>query len=168
MGGVEQVVYICPMPEHVSLEFEHAGKCSLCGMTLVPVTREALEKIQPGGKLQYYTCPMPEHSDVRADKPGKCPRCGMTLIPVILDRQAPQATNFTLGSGGSLPPKLFTCPMAEDANVVSDKPGLCPKCEMKLVETSTVKHGKVAEENWQRQHAPVAPASGAATPDSGH
>ena len=33
-------------------------------MTLVPVTRETLAKIQPGGKLEYYTCPMPEHSDV--------------------------------------------------------------------------------------------------------
>src|SRR5207249_2262771 len=31
------VKYICPMPEHVSLEYDHAGKCPLCGMTLVPV-----------------------------------------------------------------------------------------------------------------------------------
>ncbi len=79
----EQVVYICPMPEHVALEYEHPGKCPLCGMTLVPVTREMLSKIQPGGQIEYYTCPMPEHSDVRSDKPGKCPKCGMTLIPVM-------------------------------------------------------------------------------------
>ncbi len=77
------VKYICPMPEHVSIEYDHAGKCPICGMTLVPVTQAALAKLQPGGKLLYYTCPMPEHSDVRSDKPGKCPKCGMTLIPVM-------------------------------------------------------------------------------------
>jgi RND family efflux transporter MFP subunit len=80
----EQIVYICPMPEHVALEYDHPGKCPLCGMTLVPVTRETLSKIQPGGRVEYYTCPMPEHSDVRSDKAGKCPKCGMTLIPVMV------------------------------------------------------------------------------------
>jgi RND family efflux transporter MFP subunit len=153
-GAMEEAVYICPMPEHVSLEYDHAGKCPLCGMTLVPVTREALEKIQPGGKLEYYTCPMPEHSNVRSDKPGKCPRCGMTLIPVMV-RPKPASTvpPSTLNSQPSATP-LYTCPMAEHADVVSDKPGLCPKCEMKLVETTTVKHGKIAEERWHNRHAP--------------
>jgi hypothetical protein len=42
--------------------------------------------------------------------------------------------------------------MAEHADVVSDKPGLCPKCDMKLVETSKVSHGKVAEQHWLEQH----------------
>ncbi|HWD19284.1 MAG TPA: efflux RND transporter periplasmic adaptor subunit [Verrucomicrobiae bacterium] len=77
------LVYICPMPEHVSIEYEHPGKCPLCGMALAPVSRAMLEKIQPGGRVVAYACPMPEDSDVRSDKPGKCPRCGMTLIPVM-------------------------------------------------------------------------------------
>jgi RND family efflux transporter MFP subunit len=150
-----EVLYICPMPEHVSLEYEHAGKCPLCGMTLVPVTREMLSKIQPGGRVEYYTCPMPEHSDVRADKPGKCPNCGMTLIPVMVGPKAAPATNSSVNAAELLPTKLYTCPMAEDADVVSDKPGLCPKCDMKLVETSAVAHGKVAEGHWrERQSAP--------------
>jgi rubrerythrin len=76
------VKYICPMPEHVSIEYDHPGKCPICGMTLVPVSQATLKKLQPGGKILYYTCPMPEHSDVRSDKPGKCPKCGMTLIPI--------------------------------------------------------------------------------------
>ena len=38
-------------------------------------------------------------------------------------------------------------------DVVSDKPGICPKCDMKLVPTGTVKHGKMAEEHWARMHA---------------
>jgi RND family efflux transporter MFP subunit len=146
------VIYICPMPEHVSLEYDHPGKCPLCGMTLVPVTRETLSKIQPGGQVEYYTCPMPEHSDVHSDKPGKCPKCGMTLIPVMVQPKPAQGTNAAAGAAQPLPAKLYTCPMASDAEVVSDKPGECPKCGMKLVETSTVAHGKVAEANWRKQH----------------
>ena len=150
--AAEQIVYICPMPEHVALEYDHPGKCPLCGMTLVPVTRETLSKIQPGGRVEYYTCPMPEHSDVRADKPGKCPRCGMTLIPVMVPPKPAQATNASASVTEQLPAKLYTCPMAEHADVVSDKPGLCPKCDMKLVETSTVAHEKIAEAHWLEQH----------------
>jgi RND family efflux transporter MFP subunit len=75
--------YICPMPEHVSIEYNQPGKCPICGMALVPVSASALRKLPPGGKLLYYTCPMPEHSDVHESKPGKCPKCGMTLIPVM-------------------------------------------------------------------------------------
>ena len=143
------------MPEHVALEYEHAGKCPLCGMTLVPVSREMLSKMQPGGRVEYYTCPMTEHSDIHADKPGKCPHCGMTLIPVM---EPPLGGRG--GGAGSAPVRaadtlrsttltLYTCPMATHAEVVSDKPGLCPKCDMKLVETSTVAHGKIAEGNWR-------------------
>jgi RND family efflux transporter MFP subunit len=147
----ESVIYICPMPEHVSLEYNHSGQCPLCGMTLVPVGREMLSRIQPGGQLEYYTCPMPEHSDLHQDKPGKCPRCAMTLIPVMV-RPKPAAVPGTTGSGGQMLPKLYTCPMAEHADVVSQKPGRCPKCDMVLLETSKVNHGEAAEQNWRRQH----------------
>jgi rubrerythrin len=148
------VKYICPMPEHVSIQYDHPGKCSICGMTLVPVTAAALQKLQPGGQLLYYTCPMPEHSDVRSDKPGKCPKCDMTLIPVM---QAPPLLNTATNQARnektqSLPAGLYTCPMAAHADVVSDKPGKCPRCEMELVPASTVSHGKIAEENWRKQH----------------
>jgi multidrug efflux pump subunit AcrA (membrane-fusion protein) len=147
--------YICPMPEHVSIQYDHPGKCSICGMTLVPVSAAALRQLQPGGQLLYYTCPMPEHSDVRSDKPGKCPKCGMTLIPVL---QAPPlskpATNQASDQKAqALPATLYTCPMAAHANVVSDKPGKCPKCGVDLVPASTVPHGKIAEENWRKAHA---------------
>jgi RND family efflux transporter MFP subunit len=88
------VVYVCPMPEHVSITYDHPGKCPICGMTLVPVTPSELKQLQPGGKVLYYTCPMPEHNYIHEDKPGKCPLCGMTLIPVMA---APGAsTNSTL------------------------------------------------------------------------
>jgi rubrerythrin len=77
------VKYICPMPEHVSIEYDHPGNCPICGMTLVPVSQAMLKNLQPGGKILYYTCPMPEDSEVRSDKPGKCPKCGMTLVPIF-------------------------------------------------------------------------------------
>ena len=114
----EASFYVCPMPEHVSILYDHAGKCPICGMTLVSVTRSALQKIQPGGKVLYYTCPMPEHANVHEDKPGKGPLCAMTLIPV---RAKPEQTAK----------QLYTCPMHPE--VISDQPGKCPKCEMDLV-----------------------------------
>jgi Cu(I)/Ag(I) efflux system membrane fusion protein len=121
--GADKMVYVCPMPEHVSIEYDHPGKCPICAMALVPVTKSLLEKIQPGGKVLYYTCPMPEHSDVHADKPGKCPHCGMTLIPVM--------SAATLPAAKPAAKQLYTCPMHPE--VISDKPGKCPKCEMPLV-----------------------------------
>ena len=131
----ETIVYVCPMPEHVSIIYEHAGSCPICGMALVPVTPSALKKIQPGGKVLYYTCPMPEHASVHEDKPGKCPLCAMTLIPVMVQPAA--STNSVpsnINSASSPDPvakQLYTCPMHPE--IISDKPGECPKCGMKLV-----------------------------------
>ncbi len=142
----EKIVYICPMPEHVSIQYDKPGKCPLCGMTLVPVSESLLAKIRPGAAIDYFTCPMPEHSDVRSDKPGKCPKCGMTLIPVM------KATAPTKTNAAAALPTLYTCPMADHADVVSDQPGKCPKCGMTLVETSKVEHGKIAEQHWKESH----------------
>ena len=158
------VKYICPMPEHVTIQYDHPGKCSICGMTLVPVSAAVLKNLPPDGKLLYYTCPMPEHSDVRSDKPGKCPKCDMTLIPVMQPTPlAPTSTNQPVvgkvQAAPAIPATLYTCPMASHADVVSDKPGKCPKCEMDLVPTSTVAHGKVAEEAWRKQHSSAPPTT---------
>lgn len=131
----EGVVYVCPMPEHVSIVYDHPGKCPICGMTLVPVTPKELKQLQPGGHVLYYTCPMPEHNYIHENKPGKCPICGMTLIPVMGPADpATQASPSRVGSapGASAAAKqLYTCPMHPD--VISDQPGKCPKCGMDLV-----------------------------------
>ena len=129
------VVYVCPMPEHVSIIYDHPGKCPICGMTLVPVTPAELKQLRPGGKVLYYTCPMPEHNYIHEDKPGKCPICGMTLIPVMAPpdaatNSAPANTNSVSGAKPAAQ-QLYTCPMHPD--VISDKPGKCPKCGMTLV-----------------------------------
>ena len=114
----ETTVYVCPMPEHVSIIYEHAGNCPICGMALVPVSPSALQKIQPGGKVLYYTCPMPEHGNVHEANPGKCPLCQMTLIPVMAQPEQPVQP-------------LYTCPMHPE--IVTNQPGKCPICEMELV-----------------------------------
>jgi len=124
--AMEAAVYVCPMPEHVSIIYDHAGNCPICGMALVPVTPSALKKIQPGGKVLYYTCPMPEHANVREDKPGKCPLCAMTLIPVM--EQSASPTNSIAKPATK---QLYTCPMHPE--VISNHPGKCPKCGMDLV-----------------------------------
>jgi len=121
----EGVVYVCPMPEHVSIIYDHPGNCPICGMALVPVTPSSLKKIQPGGTVLYYTCPMPEHASVHEDKPGKCPLCGMTLIPVMSKPVVP------VPSSTAKPAQKYFCPMHPD--VISDEPGQCPKCGMDLV-----------------------------------
>jgi Cu(I)/Ag(I) efflux system membrane fusion protein len=28
--------YVCPMPEHATIKYNHGGKCPICGMTLIP------------------------------------------------------------------------------------------------------------------------------------
>lgn len=152
VSGVETHTYVCPMPAHVSIEYEHPGECPLCGMTLVPVSAAALANMQPGGKVEYYTCPMPEHADVKLDHSGKCPKCGMTLIPVMPKPVPPPSDQ----AASELPSPLYTCPMEIHADVVSDHPSKCPKCEMELVDASTVKHQKLAEENWRKQHPATA------------
>jgi RND family efflux transporter MFP subunit len=85
--------YVCPMPEHVSIEYQHPGKCPICGMTLVPATADLLAGIRPESTAAYYSCPMPAHADVHMDKAGKCPKCGMTLIPVFQKPAGAAVTN---------------------------------------------------------------------------
>jgi RND family efflux transporter MFP subunit len=144
------MVYVCPMPEHVSITYDHPGNCPICNMALVPVTSSELKRLQPGGKVLYYTCPMPEHASVHVDKPGKCPICAMTLIPVM---EAPQPAPAAMKTNSALEspfPTLYTCAMHPE--VVFDKPGNCPICKMELLPTSAVPDGKIAEEKWRKEH----------------
>ena len=33
--------FVCPMPEHANIEYQHGGKCPICSMTLIPGTATA-------------------------------------------------------------------------------------------------------------------------------
>lgn len=88
---------------------------------------ESNDNIKQGGAT--YTCPM--HPEVKSNRPGNCPKCGMTLVPD--NKQSSTAPGMapmnasTQSNGGD----VYTCPMHPE--VVSDKPGKCPKCGMTLV-----------------------------------
>ena len=71
------------MPEHVSIEYDHPGKCAICGMTLVPGFRGDAAQASAGRQAALLHLPHARTQRRALDKPGKCPKCGMTLIPVM-------------------------------------------------------------------------------------
>ena len=152
--NLEPLVYVCPMPEHLSHIYHQPGQCPLCHMTLVPVAPDMLRFVLSAEKIMWYTCPMPEHAQVHEEKPGKCPLCRMTLIPVMSsDVAATNAMPVSLTATNTVAHAiLYTCPMAEHAHVVSDHPGECPECGMALVDTHAVAHGTKAEALWRQTH----------------
>ncbi|AZA83776.1 copper oxidase [Chryseobacterium lactis] len=93
-----------------------------------------------------YTCPM--HAEVVSSKPGDCPKCGMTLVKKKVAKPAEKAVSQTEIKTKSTEIKLnktnpqsqttYTCPMHPE--VISDKPGKCPKCGMDLVEKENHQH----------------------------
>jgi RND family efflux transporter MFP subunit len=87
---------------------------------------------------QKYHCPM--HPTYVSDKPGDCPICNMKLVPIKDDKTKSGSTSApSKGMGQAESAKTahikvgqFYCPM--DLNVVSNAPGQCPECNMKLIE----------------------------------
>jgi hypothetical protein len=46
----EPAHYVCPMPEHANILYDHSGKCPICGMTLIPADSPTSKKAAPEGK----------------------------------------------------------------------------------------------------------------------
>ncbi len=48
--------YVCPMPEHATIKYDHPGKCPICGMTLIPAPDDkssALPTVTPSPTEQH-------------------------------------------------------------------------------------------------------------------
>ncbi|MCX6969364.1 MAG: efflux RND transporter periplasmic adaptor subunit [Verrucomicrobia bacterium] len=44
--------FVCPMPEHASIEYDHGGKCPICSMTLIPGTATSQPAATPADHAQ--------------------------------------------------------------------------------------------------------------------
>lgn len=91
-----------------------------------------------------------------SESPG--PATQVQPLPSVSVAQSPVASATAL--------RLYTCPMEEHADVVTDKPGKCPKCGMTLVPTTEVAHGKRAEALWFQLHPAAGAAAASATTPS--
>lgn len=100
-----------------------------------PLFLDGCGKSAPAAAKQKFQCPM--HPTYVSDRPGDCPICNMKLV-LVKDSgskppaPAPAATSQEPVPGANAKPGQFYCPM--DAQVISNAPGLCPECNMKLVE----------------------------------
>lgn len=92
----------------------------------------------------------------------------LTLLLLVL-LLAATAVHFTLPGGllgrggGASGQEPYACPMEEDAEVRSDKPGRCPKCGMDLVPLSETDHKGVVPGAAKPRPVVVPVGSGATT-----
>ncbi len=136
--------FTCPMhPEVVKNE---PGKCSKCGMNLVPVkeseqtkaeTDQSHEQVRSNpskadsGDDQYY-CPMLCEGNKKYPKPGDCPVCGMHLVKE--QKLKPRKAEYT-------------CPMHPE--IIRNEPGSCPICGMELVPKIVQKDNEEEEATYK-------------------
>lgn len=108
---------------------------------------------------QAYHCPM--HPTVVSDRQGECPICGMDLVPIGEGGDAhadhghahhghgdEDAEILAVARQLGAKPGQWVCPMPEDG-VVSDEPGRCEICGMRLVQVPDPEDPALA------LHAPV-------------
>jgi len=111
--------------------------------------------------LQYH-CPM--HPTYISSQPGECPICGMTLVAINKEGKEIQEKGTAgttepqqiLGEHTMAASERYICPMHPE--VISDKPGKCPKCGMNLIKVEATDTTKTTQrqEPATRQKLPKA------------
>jgi hypothetical protein len=67
------------------------------------------------------------------DKENFMKKYGIAIIAIVFAALVLLASGALTTSFAAPGTTYYTCPMAEDADVIMDKPGKCPKCGMTLV-----------------------------------
>ena len=133
--------YTCPM--HPEVITDHPGNCPKCGMKLVPMKEKKrqrqLRKSRAGVQRSTSKVGAMESPAV-ASHPLRDPN-----RPGHEHEHPPSVAAATHGAGSEQEKmQKYTCPMHPE--VITDRPGNCPKCGMKLV---LLKSGKRPTPNVQ-------------------
>jgi RND family efflux transporter MFP subunit len=86
-----------------------------------------------GGAATKYHCPM--HPTYVKDRPADCPICNMKLVPVKAQASTSTTPKVATTSSAHVLAGQFYCTMCPE--VVTNAPGSCWECNMKLIEKST-------------------------------